>query len=323
VAVTKSGETSFDLRVSDATKPFWLVLGQSLSPGWKATVGGTDLGAPKLVDGYANGWLVDPASLGRSGTFSVHLDWTPQHRVWVALGLSAVALLLCLLLVFVPGRRWQRRGVLPVALVDPLRREDRSLRVGRAILVVVAAAALSALVVKPLAAPLAVAALLVALALRRGRAVLRLGAAACLVLTALYVLEVQYRYALPNSGQWVQAFVKVSTLSWFVVILLVLDVAVDWIRPAAMPAGASPGPGAGPIRMSPIDPGRRAGMSESEQQPRTVEPTVGGTAGLPGQHAAPGTNRVSEDEIADTVGGAGPAEGGTPGDRETDTASNG
>jgi hypothetical protein len=46
-------------------------------------------------------------------------------------------------------------------------------------------------------------------------------------------------------------------------------------------------------------------MSDPEQ-PKTVEPTVGGTAGLPGEHAAPGTKRVSEDELADTVGGVGP-----------------
>jgi hypothetical protein len=61
----------------------------------------------------------------------------------------------------------------------------------------------------------------------------------------------------------------------------------------------------------------------SEQQPKTVEPTVGGTAGLPGQHAAPGTNRVSEDELADTVSAQGPAEGGTEADKDTDTGSNG
>jgi hypothetical protein len=63
-------------------------------------------------------------------------------------------------------------------------------------------------------------------------------------------------------------------------------------------------------------------MSEREQ-PRTVEPTVGGTAGLPGQHAAPGTNRVSEDELADTVSANGPEGGNTPADKETETGSNG
>jgi hypothetical protein len=63
--------------------------------------------------------------------------------------------------------------------------------------------------------------------------------------------------------------------------------------------------------------------SSRPEQPKTVEPTAGGTAGLPGQHAAPGTNRVSEDELADTVGGAGPQDGVPESDKETDTASNG
>ncbi len=48
----------------------------------------------------------------------------------------------------------------------------------------------------------------------------------------------------------------------------------------------------------------------TEEQPKTVEPTVGGTGGLPGQHAAPATKQVSDDELADTVGGAGTDEGG-------------
>lgn len=59
------------------------------------------------------------------------------------------------------------------------------------------------------------------------------------------------------------------------------------------------------------------------EQPKTVEPTIGGTGGLPGQHAAPGANRTSEDELADTVSGAGAPDGGTEADKETGTGSNG
>jgi len=75
---------TYDLEVHSAEKPFWLVLGQSLSLGWKAEVSGSEsadgsLGAPRLVNGYANGWLVDP---GASGTFTIHLKWTPQNLVW-------------------------------------------------------------------------------------------------------------------------------------------------------------------------------------------------------------------------------------------------
>jgi len=50
------------------------VLGQSHSEGWKATVGGDSLGAPRLVDGYANGWLVRPDR----ESFDVVIEWTPR-----------------------------------------------------------------------------------------------------------------------------------------------------------------------------------------------------------------------------------------------------
>ena len=38
------------------TAPSWLVLGQSFSEGWRAKCDGRDLGAPRPIDGYANGW---------------------------------------------------------------------------------------------------------------------------------------------------------------------------------------------------------------------------------------------------------------------------
>ena len=68
VHVTSSTPTSFQVRITGATKPFWLVLGESLNNGWEATVAGhgTSLGTPTLIDGFANGWLVDPAKFGGS-----------------------------------------------------------------------------------------------------------------------------------------------------------------------------------------------------------------------------------------------------------------
>ena len=49
VRVVKEDATSMSLRVDDASKPFWLVLGQSYNKGWTAKVGGKTLAAPTLV----------------------------------------------------------------------------------------------------------------------------------------------------------------------------------------------------------------------------------------------------------------------------------
>ena len=114
VHVTSKGSTKIELSVTGARRgtPFWLVLGESNNAGWEATVDGKNVGGSTLVNGYANGWLVHP----RSGAFAVTLRWTPQQKVWIALAVSAVALLVCLFLALrrrrgpAPGRRARRRA---------------------------------------------------------------------------------------------------------------------------------------------------------------------------------------------------------------------
>src|SRR3981189_735085 len=102
------------LRVSKATAPFELILGQSVNSGWTASVKGVgSLGQPVLIDGFANGWTITGADLakgGPSGSFDVTLRWTPQTRVNVALIVSALSILLCLLLAYLPERLRRRIG---------------------------------------------------------------------------------------------------------------------------------------------------------------------------------------------------------------------
>ncbi len=114
VKVISTTATSWKLQVTGATTPFWLVLGETQNRGWQATVdGGGSLGGSTLIDGFANGWKVDPSALGaagKSGTFEVSLDWTPQNRVFEALFVSGAAAVLCLVLVLLPRRRPRRTG---------------------------------------------------------------------------------------------------------------------------------------------------------------------------------------------------------------------
>ena len=114
VTVESAGRVSYSLRVEDATEPFWLVLGQSRNDGWKATVKGQgSLGAPTLIDGYANGWYVTPTG---SEPIEITLTWTPQRILWIAIALSALALASCVALVVVTTAR--RRRVVETDEVD-------------------------------------------------------------------------------------------------------------------------------------------------------------------------------------------------------------
>jgi arabinofuranan 3-O-arabinosyltransferase len=94
VEITDEGRTSYDLDLTGIQGPFWLVLGQSHSLGWAASAAGLgDLGEPELIDGYANGWWIEPGDLD---ALTVQLRWWPQRVVNAMLVVSAIAALACL-----------------------------------------------------------------------------------------------------------------------------------------------------------------------------------------------------------------------------------
>jgi hypothetical protein len=94
------GRGSYDDVRLQVNEPSWLVLGESYNRGWKAQCDGRDLGAPKVVDGFANGWRVEPGCKRASFSFG------PQRAVdWgYAIGALACLVLLALMLVRRPRR---------------------------------------------------------------------------------------------------------------------------------------------------------------------------------------------------------------------------
>ena len=77
--------------------PSWLVLGQSYNRGWEATCDGRSLGAPRVIEGYANGWPA-PASCRE-----VSFAFAPQAGVRTSYLISGVVCVL-LVLFLVLGR---------------------------------------------------------------------------------------------------------------------------------------------------------------------------------------------------------------------------
>lgn len=91
VVVEDHDDTSYRLRVPASVEPRWLVLGQSHNIGWEARVDGRSLGEPVLIDGFANGWLLEPGA-----EVVVDLEWTPQRLVGRAVAASVVGVLIAL-----------------------------------------------------------------------------------------------------------------------------------------------------------------------------------------------------------------------------------
>jgi hypothetical protein len=110
------------VRVS-LTRPALLVLGESYNRGWRASCNGHSLGAPFVVDGYANGWRA-----GR-GCTDVSFQFAPNRVLYVGYGVSALACLalLALLIVRRPRPGLRPGGPLPEDL------DSRGWRPGRAI----------------------------------------------------------------------------------------------------------------------------------------------------------------------------------------------
>ncbi|HEY7106940.1 MAG TPA: alpha-(1-_3)-arabinofuranosyltransferase family protein [Acidimicrobiia bacterium] len=242
VEVVHDGRTKLELRVHGAQPgtPFWLVLGQSNNAGWKATVDGADAtltsgngdGRSTLVDGYANGWLLEP----NHGTFDVTLEWTPQRTVWIALAISGVALLGCFALAIVALRRRRSRAHDDPAvdgeldLGSPFAAFGTGVSTRATIVTAVAVALVAGAVSRWWVGLLVGAATAAALRVPRLRGALTVGAPLFVALTAGYVIVQQYRYRYPYEFFWVDHFTRAANLAWLAVLLLAADAVVELVR---------------------------------------------------------------------------------------------
>ncbi|MGH9208189.1 MAG: hypothetical protein ACRD1G_16805, partial [Acidimicrobiales bacterium] len=233
-----------------------LVLGQSQDRGWKATLSGAgSLGTSALIDGYANGWYVNPKGL--PSTLNVSLHFAPQSVVWVALIASALAMLLCLALAILLARRRSRpsqdadgeheaheheaheheaheqeanrRDRVPT-LRSPFKSSGSRPGLTTLVAAPLAAALVAAFVISPWAAVLSGLAVLVGLAIPSSRAVITLFAVALVALSGFYEIVQQYRYHYPPEFEWPTFFTIGNTLVWIAIALLVSDVLVEYGR---------------------------------------------------------------------------------------------
>lgn len=242
--VTHNGRSAVDLEVTGAKGPVWVVFGQSHDAGWHATSAGHDLGAPALVDGYANAWLVTP---GPDGTATVHLRWTPQRVVWIALILSALALLLCLALVLWPMRhrlapvadevaptRLDRDPSVPrsFSVRRALRYAGAPPRLGPSILVTMGGGVLFGTIIGPIAGLVVAVCTALCVRIARARPLLTLLPPLLLASCGAYDVFFQLRHHVPVDFNWPSLLSRFDSVAWLSVALLVMDVLVDrlWLH---------------------------------------------------------------------------------------------
>jgi arabinofuranan 3-O-arabinosyltransferase len=238
VEVLESGRAKTTVRITGATAPFWLVLGQSNNPGWRATADGDELGESTLADGYGNGWLIRPAG---AGAFEVSLEWVPQRTVNQAIVLSLVSVFLCGAILLVSTLRRRRRQV-PVAagsvgfehseatLASPLVAYGHRPRAVGIVFATLVALVAGGIFVTPWVGVLLAAAVLLVLLRPRWRAVLSLVPAFALAGCGAYIAAKQWHSRLPATFEWPTFFWQVRTLGWISIVFLAGDALVEIAR---------------------------------------------------------------------------------------------
>jgi arabinofuranan 3-O-arabinosyltransferase len=219
---------SYDVRIEHADTPFWLVLSQSHNDGWEAELSdGTSLGTPTVVNGMANGWLITPNG---SGDVVVHVRWTPQTRVWIGLGITALGLVLCLVLALRRRRAWRGRTD---ERAGPARLRawfapDRPRPSGAALVVApLLLGILGVLVAEPWVGILVALGTLGSLLDRRVRTVVRFASVGVFVVAAVFVMGQELVQDYPAAFDWPQRFLRVNALPWLALLLLAGSVVVD------------------------------------------------------------------------------------------------
>ena len=271
---TELSTTSGRLHASGVTGPFTVVLGESINAGWHAEARlprgadaagrSIDLGDPSLIDGYANSWDVSDGVLRKLGGGSIPSDvvitltWAPQQRIWAALAVSSLALLVCFVLVLLPRRRRRRSAAeqdLEDAEISLLTRRQRiaaakvpghgssdlaasspefitPLTPGQrrpAFWSILLASLVTGAVAGALASPLAgcLVAFVVALSLsvRHLRALPGLGALGFFIASVVNILILQRKERF-GPGDWPNHFTTAGALMWVAIVLLGADAVV-------------------------------------------------------------------------------------------------
>ena len=230
VELTRTGRATMSALVTSASRPFWLVLGQSQNAGWRATVDGRDLGASQLVDGYANGWLVQP----NHHTLTVELEWLPQRTVQRSLALSMVAVMLCLGIVLFSSPHRRPGAALvgdqsPATLVKPWHDASGGAHRVASVISALVVGGFAGVVVRPTVGVGVGIAVALALRFVSVRALLRLLPAAAIGATGLYIAFRQARHHLPPIFEWPTFFSRIRTLGWIAVVTLAASAVVDLV----------------------------------------------------------------------------------------------
>jgi arabinofuranan 3-O-arabinosyltransferase len=221
VGISSRAATAIDATLPATTAATWLVLSQSHNLGWTLAIDGQDMGEPQLINGYANGWLLDAGVDGRA----VELRWTPQQSVNIALWFSLAAGVGILGLLAVTARR-RRADADPDEATDPDGSQTATVPLGRTAQRFIGVGLVAGfLVVGGYAAGVAAAAVVLTRHIRAldrwsGRAATALVCVGWGLVSGLIIAS-EWRYDYAGGPDWPLQFAWASPITWAVVATVV------------------------------------------------------------------------------------------------------
>jgi arabinofuranan 3-O-arabinosyltransferase len=231
----------YDVAAHDAAT--WLVLGQSYSDGWEASVNGRSLGPPRVMEGYSAAWLLPPSQT----PVTVAVEWAPQRWVTRALWVSGLAVLVCMVLIAI-----SRPTKAPMASHSAAGSIETVARCHGAFSAAVGSPSLWAtaltttacalggwLIGGPIVALVAGASALLSLRAAWGRVVTALGAPVVLGAMAVLMAGYQFRRRYRPGVEWPTSFGWAHRVGLVVMALVAVDVVVQAMRRRSTPVVAT------------------------------------------------------------------------------------
>ena len=91
-----------------------LVFNESFHEGWEASVNGKVITSRQVVNGFANGWWIDPRYIDEAGgtkEYEIVLKYAPQTKLYIGLGVMTTTLVL--VVAYVALSSWRDRRSAP------------------------------------------------------------------------------------------------------------------------------------------------------------------------------------------------------------------
>ncbi len=236
--VTTHSPTRRSIQVTPGgEETFWLVLGESHNDGWTARIPGVKPAPPRLIDGFANGWLVTAPKGGLP--FAVELEWTPQQRAWQGIQASLIGVVVCLGILgwsFTRRRRHAGAAALPMVVDDERQPtlsfswHDDTPSIKVVVLAMLALGVTGAVVAKPVVGIGVAVFVGIGLTWKRSRTPLGLAAYGSFGLSAAFIGIRQIRRHYPTDSNWPELFHAVHWLAVSAVLFLLAHAVVERLR---------------------------------------------------------------------------------------------